>query len=286
MSLFDPQSWFGSGTPSNTTQSSTTTLSPQAQGLFSQIFPMLQSAANNPLKLPTGSGIAPLSPEELQAQQMYKTASAGPVQGQVSDAANANSRLMDPNMMDVGGNPAVKAMMDANANVATRNLTTSILPGIQSGATMAGGAYSGGSTREGIAQANAITGTNQDITNANASVLNNAYNTGVNATGAAVSRAPQVAAAQTMPADMVGAVGAQNRADQQARLDESRSMDLLQQQLPFMQYSEIMNAINGMPGATTTSTSTGTPAQPSWLTQLLGAGATAAGGLAKIFGGK
>jgi hypothetical protein len=69
-------------------------------------------------------------------------------------------------------NPYLGAQAGAIANTATRNLQNNILPGIDSGAMAAGG-YGG--SRQGIAQANAIGQTNQDISNATANLYGNAY---------------------------------------------------------------------------------------------------------------
>lgn len=69
-------------------------------------------------------------------------------------------------------NPYLSAQAGAIANTATNNLQRNILPGIDGGAVAAGG-YGG--SRQGIAQANAIGQTNQDITNATANLYGNAY---------------------------------------------------------------------------------------------------------------
>ena len=69
-------------------------------------------------------------------------------------------------------NPYLGAQAGAIANTATRNLQNNVLPGIDSGAMAAGG-YGG--SRQGIAQANAIGQTNQDITNSTANLYGNAY---------------------------------------------------------------------------------------------------------------
>lgn len=69
-------------------------------------------------------------------------------------------------------NPYLPAQAQAITQQATQNLQTNILPGINSGAMMAGGF---GGSRQGIAQGLAIGQTNQGITNSLAGLYGNAY---------------------------------------------------------------------------------------------------------------
>lgn len=72
----------------------------------------------------------------------------------------------------MAGNPYLQDQANAITQQATQNLQNNILPGINSGAMMAGGF---GGSRQGIAQGLAIGQTNQGITNSLASLYGNAY---------------------------------------------------------------------------------------------------------------
>lgn len=69
-----------------------------------------------------------------------------------------------------------------------------------------------------------------------------------------LSLTPDILASMTKPAEVTGAVGAQQRADQQARLSEAVQKFATEQMLPFTLAQQVAGMAFGMPGGTTTST--------------------------------
>jgi hypothetical protein len=271
-----------SSKPVNLTQTTKEEFSPQQAELFSSFFPKVKSYAETPLQMFSGSGIAGFSPDEIAAQNMYRTA-AGPG-GSVSTLANqagaTQAQLMDPNFM-LGDNPHLQAMRAAISGSVGDDLLQRVLPSVRSGNVAAGGMYSGGASKAGLAEGQAVGQAGTGLARQLQELMFNAYNRGVTGLGEAVNRNPSVMAQQMLPADMLAAVGGQQRGMEQAQLDEQIRNFYTQQQLPFLQAQELMSFLQGMPGQTTSKV-TGTVPGPSLCDKLLGAGAAAAGTAAKF----
>lgn len=248
----------GGSSPSTVTQTSKVELSPEQKALFDLGEPYLKQYASTPLQQFSGSGIAQLTPEELQAQQLYKNAAAGNITNLSGQAAGTQQMLLDPNfMLDVASNPYLQAAKQATANQVTQNLTENQLPAIRTGSTQAGGMYSGGGSRQGIAEGLAIGRTNQGLASAESQADLQAYQQGQQGLERAIAANPSVEAQQLLPADVLAATGAQTRAQEQALLDEQIRNFYTAQQLPLLQGKDIINAASGLPGATAVGTATG-----------------------------
>lgn len=269
--LFSPK-------PSNVTQTTTQQLGPEQQSIFAAAFPYAKQYASTPLQQFGGSGIAPLSPQEQQAQQMYQQNAGGVTQGLATNAANAQNAILDPQRLNVTQDPLIQNQANAVREAVTRNLQENILPGTRQSAIQGGGMFSGGNSRAGIAEGKAIGDTNLNLGNTLSSLFSNAYNSAANRQQGAISANPSVMNQQNMPADMLASVGAQNRSQEQAQLDEQIRKFYTGQMLPFMQSQELMSLLQGMPGGSTTSNVQGSTAQPSAIQQLLGLGLTGAVG--------
>lgn len=266
----------GNNQPS-TTQSTKVELSPEQKSLFDVAFPYAQQYASTPIQQYQGSGIAPLSANETQAQQGYLNVAAPAGADLAAKSATAQSTLLDPTkMLDVANNPYLQNAMQANSDIVNRALLEQQLPAVAQGATQAGGMYSGGSSREGIAQGQAIGRANATLGETNAGMLMDAYKTGLSTMSSAVPNTSVVQAQQLFAPDVQAAVGGQERALEQAKLDEQIQKFYTSQSLPFIQAQELMQLLNGMPGATTTSTATGTVPQASPIMSGLGGAASGA----------
>lgn len=263
--------------PATTTQETTVKLSPQQQELMDLAMPGVKQYASTPLQQYGGSTIAGFTPNEQAAQDAY-TSGAAPTGGALAaSAAGAQSKLLDPSfMLDVGNNEYLKNAMKVNADAVTRNLTESALPAIASGATMAGGMYSGGSSREGIAQGQAIGRASKAISDSNATMMMDAYNRGLTGMQTAIQQNPNVQAQQLFAPDVLSSVGGQQRAMDQAQLDETVKKFYTGQYLPFMQSQDLINMVSGIPGATTSSTATGSTPKPNMISAGLGGAASGA----------
>ncbi len=267
----------GSAQPASTTQTTKTELSPEQKQIFDLAMPYAKQYAETPTQQYAGTGIAGFTNPELAAQQKLLNQSSGAGGALAGQAATAQGVMLDPTkMLDVGNNEYVKGMMAANADVVRRNLMESALPQVVTGATQAGGMYSGGSSREGIAQGQAIGRAATALADANAGTLMDAYKSGLSTMTNAVQNNAGVQAQQLFEPSVMSAVGEQQRSMEQAQLDEQIRKFYTGQSLPFLKAQELMSFLNGMPGATTTSTATGTTPQANPLMTALGGGATGA----------
>lgn len=272
----------GSAKPPQVTQSTQYKMSPEERQLFNVTFPMLQQWANTPFQQFGQSGIAGFTPEEQAAQQGYLSSAMPAAQQLVGRQAQTQMQLMDPDFM-LNPNQYVTGAANATRNMVTDNLMENILPGVRSGTIMDQGMYSGGSSRGGLAEGLAIGKTNQGLSNTVADMFYKNYATGLGEMSRAVDRAPQVAAAQTMPWNMSSAVGAQKRGLQQAQLDEQQRNFYLMQDMPLLKAQQLLQAMGGMRFGENVSTATGAvPPKPSWMQT---AGGLAGAGLGAYFGG-
>lgn len=261
------------------TQTNTVQLSPQQQKIFDLAMPSIQSYAESTPQLFPGTGIVGFNPTEL-AGQTAALGAAGTGGGLVTQAAGAQNKLLDPAFM-LNPNQYVNAAADAVTNKTTQNLMERILPGVRSGATMAGGQYTGGASRQGIAEGTAIRGTNEAISNALADMYFRNYTTGLSGMTQAVAQNPSVVSSQLFPANVMSAVGGQNRALEQARLDEEIRRFYGTQDLELSKAQQLINLVAGMPGGKGVSTATGAVPPTNPLMQGLGLGLSGLG----MFGG-
>jgi hypothetical protein len=258
----------------NVTQTNTVKLGPEQQKLFDLAFPYAEGWAKQPTQLFPGTGIAGFTgPEALGQASALNVAGSTQLPGQ---AAAAQSKLLDPNFM-LNPNQYVQAAADATTGQVTKNLMENILPGIRSGATSAGGMYSGGSSRQGIAEGLAIDRTNAGLSDALSRMYLSNYTAGLGAMGEAVARNPSVLNQQLFPANIYGAVGGQQRAMQQAQLDEQIKNFYAQQDLGLSKSQQLISLLSGMPGGSGVSTVKPAVPQTNPLMQALGIGMQLAG---------
>jgi len=266
-----------SSPPPTTTQTSKVELSPEQQKLMNLALPGIEKYASTPLEQYQGSAVAGFNPNEVAAQNQYVGQTATTGGDLAARAAGAQTQLLDPSfMLDPANNQYVRNAMDANADVLTRALTEQALPAVAQGATQAGGMYSGGSSREGIAQGQAIGRTATAIGESNTGMLSDAYRTGMSGIQGALQNNSNVQAQQLFAPDVLASVGGQQRALEQAKLDEEVNKFYTAQALPFVQSRDIMSLLAGMPGATNVSTATGAVQQTNKVTGALGGMASGA----------
>lgn len=247
-----------SSAPKTTTQTNKIDLSPEQKQIFELAFPYAKSYAEQPAQAYGGPTLAGTPDATRQGEQMAMDAIGG-INGLAGQAAQTQGFLLNPNLLNPDSNPYLKAQGDAITRTATDNLLETILPAIRSGSTQAGGMYSGGNTKSGVAEGLAVGKTNQDITDALAKLYGGAYQQGLSTLSGAVSNNPSVLAQQLVGATTASGVGAEQQAAEQAQITDAYQRWMIQQQLPFMKASDLFGLISGMPGATGTSTVTGAP---------------------------
>lgn len=260
----------GNKSPATTTQVNKTELSPEQQQLLGLALPFAQQYAGQPLGTYGGSTIAGFTPLEQQAQAGVAGASTGAVRDLANAGTAGQMQILNPSTIDVANNPYVNAQASAITNNMTDNLLQRVLPAIRTGATQAGGMYSGGGTREGVAQGLAIGQTNDAVGSALANLYGQAYNTGLSAVGQAVQRNPVAMASEVAPYEMMAGVGGQQRAMDQAQLDAAYKDWAVSQALPYTRATELIGLVNGIPGASGVSSVTGAQPQTNPLMGALG----------------
>lgn len=263
-----------SSSPASATQKTTVKLGPEQQKIFGLAFPYAQEYAAKPPEMYGGTGIVGYSAPEQQAQQQQIAMAPG-MSTMAGGAADANSLLMNPAfMLDPASNPYFRNMQDVITRGMTDNLTQNILPQVRNNATVAGGMYSGGSTRQGISEGSAISGTQGGIADALTRMYAGAYESGLGRMGEAINRNQNVMAQQLFGPELLRSVGMQQREMEQAQLDENIRRFYTEQQLPFLRAQELLGLIQQMPGATTITKGTATPAAASGASSALGGAAT------------
>lgn len=267
--------------PTNLTQTKTETLGPEQQSLFAKLFPKVQQFADTDLQQYGGSGVAGFNPTQLAAHQSLLDASG--VQGDLANRSTAaHSMLLDPDFM-LGQNQYLTDAKNAITGSVTDDFLQRVLPGVRSGNVTAGGMYSGGASKAGQAEGLATSGTGTGLARQLSQFMYDAYNRGLTGMGQAVGQTGQVQQQQLIPGLTMAGVGEQERALEQARLDEEISKFYTGQMLPFLQAQELLAFLQGMPGGSTTSTVTGQAGGPSLLNSIIGAGTA---GLGAYFGMK
>jgi hypothetical protein len=257
-------------------------LSPQQQQISNLAFPFAQQFGSTPLQLPEGSGIAGFTPAELQAQQGALNVAQGDQLG--STAAASLGNILSPGFLSPESNPFLAAQGQAVTEATTENLLRNILPALRTGASVAGGPFSGGSSREGIAQGLAAQGTSAEIARALAGLQAQNFQTGLQAQGQAFGQLPTVQAAGLFGPGVQGAVGAQQRGLEQAQLSEQQQRQTLEQLLPLLQSQQLFGLLAGTPGATgVTSVQGAQPSGPGLLQAGLG-GASVGGSVGGVPG--
>lgn len=271
------------------TQTSQVKLGPQQQQVFDQAFPSITSYAQQTPKLFPGTGIAGFNPWELFGQGQVTGTAAPQAQALAAQAAGTQSQLLDPNFM-LHPNQYVMDAADAMTRKVTDNLFQTILPRIRTVSTQASGPYAY-NTKEGIATGQAIGQTNQGLSDALANMLLANYTQGLGGLSQAIAHNPSVIQSQMMPAGMYAAVGGQERALEQAQLDERIRQFYAQQDLPLSRAQQLLSLMQGIPGGQGVSTVTGAMPQTNPILQGLGFGMQALGlmggmpGVGSLFGG-
>lgn len=226
---------------------------------------MLQGAQNL-YQAPTprayeGPTIAPFSPNEVWAQQGL-TKQAGGVLPEIADYSTQAFNWGLKNLPNPETNPYVASTAAAAARPITENLMNVALPELRSIAVGAGGR---GGTRESLASGLATGQAAKAVGDVSTGIYNNAYNTGLQAWQNILGMAPMIQQLQLTPSMVLGDVGAQQRAMEQAKLDEEANKYYYNTAMPWNVLNEYANTVRGPLGGTGYSTveapETGTASQ-------------------------
>lgn len=242
-----------SGGTKETSQTTQTILSKDQEELMKLAMPGIKSFAANPPQLPDYSRVAGFDPLQTQGQSMALGA-AGSQQALASGGAQSQAHLMNPNILDPNSNPALRATIDAATRPITDQLLHSTLPNIRSGFT---GAGQYGGSRQGIAEGLASRSASQAVGDTSAKVATEGYQSGLDAMSRSLGMLPSTMGAMTTPALTTSGVGDVRQAQAQALLGEKAGDFNYNQLLPYLVSSDIISAVQGIPGAKTQTTATG-----------------------------
>lgn len=257
--------------PSQITQTNEQKLGPEQKKVFELAMPSIESYAASSPQIFGGTGIAGFDPSEVSAQQQYLTQAAPQANQLAGQAVATQQQLLSPEFM-LNPNQYVHAAADATTNRVTQNLNENILPQVRSGAISSGGQYTGGSTRQGVAEGLAIGKTNENLGDSLAQMYLANYQNGMQGMSNAVNNNPGVMGQLLFSPDIEAAVGGQKRAAEQAALDEEIRKFYATQDLDLNKSQQLLNLISGMPGGVGTSTVTGAQPQSNNMMQMLGMG--------------
>lgn len=276
------------GGTSTTSGTGTTTaqLSPEQQQALGLAMPWMQQFGTTGLSSSAVPQVAGFTPSQMQGQTMALNAAGG--QAPIVESAGQGSQFLTSGAaLSPSSNPALQESINAAVLPIQQNLTESTLPAIREAATGVGQI---GSSREGIAEGLATRGAEQAEGAVSADLANKNYQAGLSAMVNALTSAPTVAGAQTMPASTTSAVGDVQQQQQQKELDYQAAVNAFNQMSPEVVASLLGSFASGIPGGGVTTTGTGTTtgqglsttqsqSNPS-LASLLTGGASAAGGFA------
>lgn len=165
-----------------------------------------------------GRTVAPLTPAQREAQGRTVAAARGPLQEFANAQMDAGNFMVSPDILSPDTNPALQNYINtAIVDPVMRGLNEGVLPNVRSTSIGAGGT---GSTRQGIAEGLAGGRALDAIARGGATVANTAYGQGLDAMGRALALGPQISQMQLDPARAIAAVGEQNRAFNQAGINE------------------------------------------------------------------
>jgi hypothetical protein len=208
----------------------------EAQRLYQQPGPNLYPSTT----------VVPFNTNEIMAQEQL----AGPQAfkaGEMSDWAQAALAYG----LNEARNPASNPYFESAVTGATRpifeQLTRDVLPGLRR--TAVGGGTLGG-TRQAIAEGLATQGATRQAFDVGSQMGTKAYDTGMNAFLQALGLAPSIQGMTTAMPGMISAAGAQQRALEQAQLNEEVARYTYGQNLPYAKLAEYANMISGPLGGT------------------------------------
>lgn len=201
-----------------------------------------------------GSTVADFRPAEVLAHQ-YLQQQAGPM-AQLAEAAMPHlTNIMGA--YDVASNPYIRAAAEAAIRPVMQTLREQALPSVRTGAVSTG-TYGG--SRQALAEAQAIERAARAMGDITSQMYGQAYQTGLGASLNAIGAIPTVQRALAYPGEVLGAVGAQERAMEQAKIGEQMARHEYGQLAPRLALQEYMRLV-GIPlgGETTTEAQASAP---------------------------
>ncbi len=198
---------------------------------------------------------AEMDPRQREAMGMREEFARG-MSGMMQPATQAyESMLTAP---DVAQNPYVQGMLEQQRSQVMRGLSEA-MPGVQAG--MLGVNERLGGTGQGVAAGIMGRGALETLANQAAQTQFDAYQAGLGQQRYGLSMTPQMMQMGMMPSEILGQVGAQQRAEDQRAIDEARARFEFEQEEPWRRLERYVGTFEPMsrPYSTTTTEEQVTP---------------------------
>lgn len=211
----------------------------QAKGLYEAPGPSLYS----------GSFTAPFSLNEKRAQEGVWNNAFTPATEVADWTQQAFAHNLGPGR-DPLTDPYFNSSVSSAVDPIFRNLTENVLPQIRGGYRQAG---QPGGSRQSLSERGAVDVTTRNASEAANTLYSNAYNQAQQRALQTMSLGPELQASWFKPYEVLSGVGAQERAMQQALIDEERFRSDYAQNLPYTKLAEYSNLIRQPLGSEGTS---------------------------------
>jgi hypothetical protein len=252
------------GKPSGQPTQTTTAINPQSDELIGLGLPFARQFAASPPTLPNTPLVAGFDPLQTQGQESVLGATGA--QQTLANTGADLAQFLSGDVLYPQTNPALGATIEAATRPITTNLLEQALPAVRSGAAAAG---QFGSSRQGIAEGQAIRGAQQAIGDTSAKIATAGYQSGLDALLKNLSLLPQTTALQTTPGITTSGVGDVRQQQTQAELGEAATRQQFEQLLPLIMAQNLIGLGSSIPTQSTANTPTASP-----LTQGIGLAAS------------
>lgn len=245
-----------------------TSLLPFQQKALEDLYKQTQMQVGKGLPIFQGPRVAPLDPnQQAGITEMADYAKTG-AKAVLDPALSANAFWSDPNrVFDLNSVPGYGASRAGIESSVGRMLTESALPQIRGGAILNNQL---GGSRQGIAEGEAVGRSTEALTSGLGNLDLNVAQMLLGANQNAIGRAPALAAAGAIPANLQLQAGGITQTQKQAEIDAQRQKFEEEANAPYFGLNQLRASLGAFPGGTG-QTSTKEPSA-GWLDTLLSLG--------------
>lgn len=222
------------------------------QGYLREIFGLAQRNYRDALGDRLPDQLVADVPQATQTAQQNVLRNVAPQQRTLANQALEATRFGLTDVLDVD-NPRTQAAITAATRPITENLLEQALPAITSEAVLSGNL---GSTRQGVAQGQAIGRAAREVGDVGSRLAYDAYNRGLNTFERTLALAPQAQQMLITPELAADAVGQQQRAYEQELLNQELTRRTFDQDLADVALSRYASLVSGAFGGSTSGSTT------------------------------
>jgi hypothetical protein len=270
----------GSSKESVQTTNTTQSLSEDQQKILSLAMGGIEDFAANPPGRYQGGTVSDFT----DAQRWGQSQALGGAANQdaiARSAKNTSDYWLSGNVWDPANNVGLQGAVDAATRAVTDNYHDNVTQGVRD--TFQGAGQQFGGSRQNLSEANAANYYLRNVGDVASKVINQNYQTNVNAQLQALGLTGATQKAQTAGAATTSAVGDVQQAHEQELLDAQVNNWNYDQLKSYLQSEALISLMSGIPGGGTTSTSRGSTTGGNQATGALG-GAASGAALGSTFG--